>query len=59
MRFQEKLETENYERGNGLIPQQLFGDFCDDRLTAAYGDFDSCTKGSTVFAKLNGHGTVV
>ena len=54
VRFQEKLETENYERGNGLIPQQLFGDFCDDRLTAAYGDFDSCTKGSTVFAKLNG-----
>lgn len=54
MRFQEKLETENYKRGNGLIPQQLFGDFCDDRLTTAYGDFDSCTKGNTVFAKLNG-----
>ena len=54
VRFQEKLETENYKRGGGLIPQQLFGDFCDDRLTAAYGDFDSCTKGKTVFAKLNG-----
>ena len=54
MRFQEKLETENYKRGGGLIPQQLFGDFCDDRLTAAYGDFDSCTKGGKVFAKLNG-----
>ena len=54
VRFQEKLETENYKRGNGLIPQQLFGDFCDDRLTTAYGDFGSCTKGNTVFAKLNG-----
>lgn len=54
MRYQEKLETENYKRGNGLIPQQLFGDFCDDRLTTAYGDFSSCTKGNTVFAKLNG-----
>lgn len=54
MRYQEKLETENYKRGNGLIPQQLFGDFCDDRLTTAYGDFGSCTKGNTVFAKLNG-----
>ena len=54
VRYQEKLETENYKRGNGLIPQQLFGDFCDDRLTTAYGDFDSCTKGNTVFAKLNG-----
>ena len=54
VRYQEKLETENYKRGNGLIPQQLFGDFCDDRLTTAYGDFSSCTKGNTVFAKLNG-----
>jgi len=54
VRYQEKLETENYKRGNGLIPQQLFGDFCDNRLTTAYGDFSSCTKGSTVFAKLNG-----
>lgn len=54
MRYQEKLETENYKRGNGLIPQQLFGDFCDDRLTTAYGDFGSCTKGNTIFAKLNG-----
>lgn len=54
VRYQEKLETENYKRGNGLIPQQLFGDFCDDRLTTAYGDFGSCTKGNTVFAKLNG-----
>ena len=54
VRYQEKLETENYKRGNGLIPQQLFGDFCDDRLTTAYGDFCSCTKGNTVFAKLNG-----
>ena len=44
VRYQEKLETENYKRGNGLIPQQLFGDFCDDRLTTAYGDFSSCTK---------------
>ena len=54
VRYQEKLETENYKRGNGLIPQQLFGDFCDNKLTTAYGDFGSCTKGSTVFAKLNG-----
>lgn len=54
VRYQEKLETENYKRGNGLIPQQLFGDFCDDRLTTAYGDFGSCTKGNTIFAKLNG-----
>ena len=54
VRYQEKLETENYKRGNGLIPQQLFGDFCDNRLTTAYGNFGSCTKGNTVFAKLNG-----
>ncbi len=45
VRYQEKLETENYKRGNGLIPQQLFGDFCDDRLTTAYGDFRLLYKG--------------
>ncbi|WP_455720943.1 NAD(P)/FAD-dependent oxidoreductase [Agathobacter sp.] len=54
VRFQEQLEKENYKRGNGLIPQQLFGDFCDNRLTASYGDFASCTKGQTTFAQLNG-----
>lgn len=54
VRFQEQLEKENYKRGNGFIPQQLFGDFCDNRLTTSYGDFASCTKGQTTFARLNG-----
>ncbi len=54
VRFQEQLEKENYKRGNGLIPQQLFGDFCDNRLTTSYGGFDSCTRGQTTFAQLNG-----
>ncbi len=54
IRFQEQLERENYKRGNGYIPQQLFGDFCDNRLTTSYGDFSSCTKGQTTFAQLNG-----
>ena len=52
--FQRNLERKAWELGQGKIPVQLFGDFCDDRLTTAYGDFSSCTKGNTVFAKLNG-----
>lgn len=54
VRFQKRLEQENYIRGNGRIPQQLYGDFCDNHISASYGDFDSCTKGMTTFASLNG-----
>lgn len=54
VRFQQRLEKENYERGLGKIPQQLFGDFCNNRESLSYGDFASVTKGATSFSKLNG-----
>lgn len=54
MRYQEKLEFENYQRGMGKIPQQLFGDFCDNRLSASFGDFASEVKGQQTFANLRG-----
>lgn len=54
VRFQEKLEIENFNRGKGKIPQQLYGDFCDNRISSCYGDFESQTKGTVIFESLNG-----
>lgn len=54
MRYQQLLEEKNYKLCNGKIPQQLFGDFCDNRTTIQYGDFASTTKGGTEFANLRG-----
>lgn len=54
MRYQMKLEKENFLRGNGKIPQQLLGDFKEKRISSAYGDFSSTTKGETIFADLRG-----
>lgn len=54
VRFQEKLEIENYNRGRGKIPQQLYGDFCANRVSSSYGDYESQTKGAAVFESLNG-----
>jgi len=50
--FQRNLEAKAYELGNGSIPQQLFGDFCEGRISEGYGEFDSCVKGSASFANL-------
>lgn len=54
VRFQQMLEEKNYLLAGGDIPQQLYGDFCENRLSTEYGDFESCTKGKTSFAQLNG-----
>ena len=52
--FQRELEARAYVRGRGKIPQQLFGDFCDNRPSAGYGSFPSCARGGTAFANLRG-----
>jgi uncharacterized FAD-dependent dehydrogenase len=54
VRFQEKLEEKAYTLGNGKIPQQLFGDYCADRRSDAYGAFESETKGQHTFCNLRG-----
>lgn len=54
MRYQEALEKANYELGAGRIPQQLFGDFCENKLTLSYGDYSSTVKGTCTFANLRG-----
>lgn len=52
--YQRKLESKAYALANGKIPQQLFGDFKENRISCAYGDFASNTKGMTGFANLRG-----
>lgn len=54
MRFQQALEKKAYELAMGKIPQQLYGDFCKNKSSTSYGEFDSNTKGDTSFVNLRG-----
>lgn len=54
MAYQRKLEGACYALGHGGIPQQLYGDFVQNTASSDYGEFDSRTKGKTVFANLRG-----
>lgn len=54
VRFQEMLEERAYALGTGKIPQQLFGDYCKNRASVAYGSFDSAIKGASVLCNLRG-----
>lgn len=51
--FQRALEEKAYRLGGGRIPQQLFGDFKEKRLSTGYGDFSSCVKGAAAFGELH------
>ena len=50
--FQESLEEKAYRLAKGAIPQQLFGDFQENRHSLSYGDYSSTTKGACAFANL-------
>ena len=50
--FQRRLEEKAFALGNGKIPQQLFGDYCENKKSTAYGTFSSETRGETTFANL-------
>ena len=50
--FQRRLEEKAFALGNGKIPQQLFGDYCENKKSTAYGTFSSETRGETAFANL-------
>ncbi len=54
MRFQQVLEEEAYSLAKGKVPQQLYGDFCENKCSTSYGEFLSNTKGKTAFANLRG-----
>lgn len=51
--YQRTLEQKSYELCNGKIPQQLYGDFKEQRISADYGDYDSCVKGAAAFGALH------
>ena len=54
MRFQQALEKKAYQLAMGKIPQQLYGDFCENTCSTSYGEFESNTKGNTSFVNLRG-----
>jgi uncharacterized FAD-dependent dehydrogenase len=54
MRYQQTLEQKAYALGNGKIPQQLYGDYCRNRVSTTYGAFSSQTKGASCFSNLRG-----
>jgi len=54
MRFQQALERKAYQLAKGKIPQQLYGDFIENRCSTSYGEFSSNTKGNTAFVNLRG-----
>ncbi len=53
MAFQEELEQRAYKLADGAIPQQLYGDFLQNRLSSCYGAFESTTKGAHAFCNLH------
>ncbi len=54
MRFQRRIEEKVYSTNNGMIPQQLFGDYVRNRVSSGFGRFSSKTKGAAAFGNLRG-----
>ena len=51
--FQRQIEAKAFSLANGKIPQQLYGDFKENRLSVGYGNFSSETKGKTACGLLS------
>ena len=52
MRFQRRLEEAAYQAGNGNVPVQLFGDFCQGTASTGAGDVAPNIKGTYTFTDL-------
>ena len=50
--FQRDLEKAAFQAGNGKVPVQLFGDFCENKLSTALGDVSPCIKGEYQLSNL-------
>lgn len=50
--FQRKLERAAYREGKGKIPVQLFQDFCENKVSSAFGDIRPNTKGQWAFGNV-------
>lgn len=53
MEFQRKLEKLAYEKGNGLIPTQLYKDFKDNKISTEFKSIKPEFKGSYTFSNIN------
>lgn len=51
--FQRRLEEQAFALGNGMVPQQLFGDFERKKISASYGSFSSELRGQYAFGALH------
>lgn len=51
--FQRFWEQRAYTEGKGRIPVQLYGDFCESRVSQNFGEVRPVHKGATTFADLN------
>lgn len=51
--FQRFWEQRAYTEGKGRIPVQLYGDFCESRVSQDFGEVRPVHKGATTFADLN------
>ncbi|BCN30587.1 NAD(P)/FAD-dependent oxidoreductase [Anaeromicropila herbilytica] len=50
--FQRRWEELAYQAGKGLIPVQLYGDLCENKISTNYGKIKQIMKGDTSFANL-------
>ncbi|MEY8516078.1 FAD-dependent protein [Lachnospiraceae bacterium 29-84] len=53
IRFQRRLEEKAFQIGNGRVPQQLFGDFEQGKVSECYGAYASAIKGQHSFGPLH------
>ena len=51
--YQRAIENMAFDMCNGKIPQQLYGDFKEGKLSTSYGAFNSESKGDSSFGKLS------
>ena len=51
--FQRLWEHRAYLAGKGKVPVQLYRDFCEGKVSEAFGDVLPVHKGGTAFADLN------
>lgn len=50
--FQRDLEKKAWELGEGKIPVQLFGDFCKNQASEAFGEVTPCMKGEYILTNV-------
>ena len=50
--FQRKWERLAWQEGNGKVPVQLYGDFCEGKISEAFGKVQPAHKGAVSFGNL-------